>query len=59
NQWEMQNLGVKGVDRTKNILPENSGIKEIQQFQKQQTQFKQQAMELIKKEQQIKVGLKF
>lgn len=29
NQWEMQNLGVKGVDRTKNILPENSGIKEI------------------------------
>lgn len=59
NQWEMENLGVKGVDRNQPVLGKNTDIKDIQQLQKQQMQFKQNAMEIIKKEQKIKVGLKF
>lgn len=55
----MENLGVKGVDRNQPVLGKNTDIKDIQQLQKQQMQFKQNAMEIIKKEQKIKVGLKF
>lgn len=56
NKWQMENIGLKGIDRTQK-LPEKSA--DLLLRQQQQRQFKNAAMEMIKKEYKIKIGLKF
>ncbi|EBE2365196.1 spore coat protein CotH [Salmonella enterica] len=61
NNWQLENIGQKGIDRTQKIGTEKQTdvTEQLKRQQEQQRRFKLQAAEMIKKEQKLKIGLKF
>lgn len=61
NEWQLENLGVKGIDRK---LPHDKQIKLdgssfVQKQQQQMKQFKQVKNAMLQSEQKTKIGIKF
>lgn len=61
NSWQLENIGQKGIDRTQKSSPDKQPdlAEQLKRQQEQQRKFRQQATEMVKREQKIKVGLKF
>ncbi|MER2921714.1 MobP1 family relaxase [Morganella morganii] len=61
NNWQLENIGLKGIDRTQKIGTEKQTdlAEQLKRQQEQKRRFKLQAAEMLKKEQKIKIGLKF
>ncbi|MGJ7325285.1 MobP1 family relaxase [Morganella morganii] len=61
NNWQLENIGLKGIDRTQKIGTEKQTdlTEQLKRQQEQKRRFKLQAAEMLKKEQKIKIGLKF
>ncbi|HHE5127414.1 TPA: MobP1 family relaxase [Proteus mirabilis] len=61
NNWQLENIGLKGIDRTQKIGTEKQTdlTEQLKRQQEQKRRFKLQAAEMLKKEQKLKIGLKF
>lgn len=60
NQWEMENIGLKGIDRSQKLPEKAAGLKEqLERLQRQQREFRQNAAKMIRREQKQKLKIGF